>query len=58
MRCAFETFDISKFVFGTDYPHVPGGLGPFVETLRAAGLSAEDLARVSRHNAAGLLGIG
>jgi len=58
MRCAFETFDISKFVFGTDYPHVPGGLRPFVETLRAAGLSAEDLARVSRHNAAELLGIG
>ena len=58
MRCAFETFDISKFTFGTDYPHVPGGLRPFVETLRAAGLSAEDLARVSRHNAAELLGIG
>ena len=58
MRCAFETFDISKFVFGTDYPHVPGGLRPFVETLEAAGLSPADLARVSRHNAAGLLGIG
>ncbi len=58
MRCAFETFDISKFVFGTDYPHVPGGLRPFVETLEAAGLSPEDLAKVRRHNAAGLLGIG
>lgn len=58
MRCAFETFDISKFVFGTDYPHVPGGLRPFVETLEAAGLSPADLARVSRHNAAALLGIG
>lgn len=58
MRCAFETFNISKFVFGTDYPHVPGGLRPFVETLEAAGLSPEDLASVSRHNAAALLGIG
>ena len=57
MRCAFETFDISKFVFGTDYPHVPGGLRVFVEALEAAGLPAEDLARVSRHNAAELLGI-
>jgi len=57
MRCAFETFDISQFLFGTDYPHVPGGLRAFVETLEAAGLPAEDLARVSRHNAAELLGI-
>ena len=57
MRCAFETFDISKFVFGTDYPHVPGGLRPFVETLEAAGLPPEDLAKVRRQNAAGLLGI-
>jgi aminocarboxymuconate-semialdehyde decarboxylase len=57
MRCAFETFDISKFVFGTDYPHVPGGLQPFVETLGAAGLSPENLAKVRRHNAADLLGI-
>ena len=58
MRCAFETFDISKFTFGTDYPHVPGGLRIFVDALEAAGLPAEDLARVSRHNAAELLGIG
>ena len=58
MRCAFETFDIAKFEFGTDYPHVPGGLRPFVETLEAAGLPPDDLAAVSRHNATALLGIG
>ena len=58
MRCAFETFPVSQFVFGTDYPHVPGALRVFVETLEAAGLPPEDLARVSRHNAAALLGIG
>ena len=57
MRCAFETFPVSQFVFGTDYPHVPGALRVFVATLEAAGLSAEDLARVSRHNAVELLGI-
>ena len=57
MRCAFETFPASQFVFGTDYPHVPGALAVFTETLEAAGLAAEDLARVHRHNAAGLLGI-
>lgn len=58
IRCAFDTFDISKFVFGTDYPHVPGGLRVFVEALEAAGLPAEDLAKVRRHNAVELLGIG
>ncbi|MCE2532128.1 MAG: amidohydrolase [Acidimicrobiia bacterium] len=57
MRCAFETFDIGQFVFGTDYPHVPGGMTAFVQALDAAGLSAADLARVGRHNAAALLGI-
>lgn len=58
MRCAFETFDISRFVFGTDYPHVPGGLRVFVEALEAAGLTPDDLAAVRRHNAAALLGVG
>ena len=57
MRCAFETFPASQFVFGTDYPHVPGALAVFVETLTAAGLSADDLAKVSRHNAVELLGL-
>lgn len=58
MRCAFETLPVSQFVFGTDYPHVPGALGVFVETLEAAGLPPDDLARVRRHNAAALLGLG
>lgn len=29
LRCALETFDAKQFVFGTDFPHVPGGLEPF-----------------------------
>jgi aminocarboxymuconate-semialdehyde decarboxylase len=33
LRCALETFDVSQFVFGTDYPHVPGGLGPFTSLV-------------------------
>ena len=57
MKCAFATFDPGQFVFGTDYPHVPGGLQVFVDTLRAAGLSAEDEARVGHRNAASLLGL-
>ena len=57
MKCAFATFDPGQFVFGTDYPHVPGGLQVFVDTLKAAGLSAEDEARIGRGNAVELLGI-
>lgn len=58
MRCAFSTFDPSQFVFGTDYPHIPGGLRIFVETLQGAGLSPTDAERVGYRNAATLLGIG
>ena len=57
MRCAFATFDPGQFVFGTDYPHVPGGLQIFVDTLRAASLSPADQARVAHQNAATLLDI-
>lgn len=57
MRCAFATFDPGQFVFGTDYPHVPGGLQIFVDTLRAASLSPSDQARVAHQNATTLLNI-
>jgi predicted TIM-barrel fold metal-dependent hydrolase len=57
MRCAFATFGPQQFVFGTDYPHVPGDLGVFAETLRAAGLSPDDQARVEHLNARTLLGL-
>lgn len=40
-----------------DYHHVPGGLQIFVDTLRAAGLSPADQARVAHQNAATLLNI-
>ncbi|HEY4277354.1 MAG TPA: amidohydrolase family protein [Conexibacter sp.] len=33
MRCALETFDAGQFVFGTDYPHVPGGMRPFAQLV-------------------------
>jgi predicted TIM-barrel fold metal-dependent hydrolase len=58
MRCAFDTFAPSQFVFGTDYPHVPGGLGVFVETLHAAGLTPDDLRKISYENAKNLLDLG
>jgi aminocarboxymuconate-semialdehyde decarboxylase len=36
MKCAFETFEPEQLLFGTDYPHVPGGLQVFVDTFDAA----------------------
>jgi aminocarboxymuconate-semialdehyde decarboxylase len=57
LRCAIETFGPDRFVFGTDYPHVPGGLQVFVDTLGAAGLTGDELARVGRGTAADLLGL-
>ena len=50
LRCAFDTFDPAQFLFGTDYPHVPGALGVFVEAFEAA-------ARASELDAAALEGI-
>ena len=57
LRCAFETLGHERFVFGTDYPHVPGGLQVFVDTLEQAGLDAEAHAAVANGTAARLLGI-
>ena len=57
MRCAFDTFGADQFVFGTDYPHVPGGLQVFVDTLRTVELSAADADLVEHGTAARLLGI-
>jgi aminocarboxymuconate-semialdehyde decarboxylase len=57
LRCAFSTFGSGRFVFGTDYPHVPGGLGVFAEALRAAGLAPDEEVGVEHLNARELLGL-
>jgi predicted TIM-barrel fold metal-dependent hydrolase len=33
IRCAIETYGQDRLVFGSDYPHVPGGTGPYIEAL-------------------------
>jgi aminocarboxymuconate-semialdehyde decarboxylase len=57
IRCAFETFPVSQFVFGTDFPHVPGGMERFTQALRDSGLGPEELAQVEWKTAARLLGL-
>lgn len=49
LTCALRTFGARQFLFGTDYPHVPGGLRPFVDLLDDAGLD-EDGRRLLAHD--------
>lgn len=33
IQCAVDTYGSERLVFGSDYPHVPGGTGPYLEAL-------------------------
>ena len=57
LRCAVDTFGPDCLVFGSDYPHVPGGITRFVEVLKGAGMGPGDLEKVARTNAAPLVGL-
>ena len=57
LRCALDTFGPEQLMFGTDYPHVPGGLDIFVQTLRGARLGSEESDKVEWRNAAEALGL-
>lgn len=36
LSCTLSNFSAEQLLFGTDYPHVPGGLTAFVDTVKAA----------------------
>jgi predicted TIM-barrel fold metal-dependent hydrolase len=57
LRCALETFGADQIVFGSDYPHVPGGIDRFVDVLNSVGMSEEELSTVGRRTAARLVGM-
>ena len=57
LRCAVDTLGTERLVFGSDYPHVPGGIDRFVTVLNSVGLSADELAMIGRGTAAGLIGL-
>ncbi|HXY44269.1 MAG TPA: amidohydrolase family protein, partial [Acidimicrobiales bacterium] len=57
LRCAVDTLSADRLLFGTDYPHVPGGLEVFVKTLESIGLTPEELHAVGSSNARRLLRI-
>jgi len=57
LRCALDTLGPEQLVFGSDYPHVPGGIDRFVDILNSVGMSAEELEMVGRRNALDLIGV-
>ena len=57
LRCAFDTFAASQFVFGSDYPHAPGGLSVFVRALGEVNLSQEAEEQVTWRTASRLFGL-
>jgi predicted TIM-barrel fold metal-dependent hydrolase len=57
LRCTLETLSVDQIVFGSDYPHVPGGIDRFVDVLKSVGLSDDDFATIGRTTAARLIGV-
>lgn len=41
IRCAVETMGLDRLVFGSDFPHIPGGVQPFVDALDETGATGE-----------------
>lgn len=57
LRCALDTFGADRLVFGSDYPHVPGGIDRFVTVLNSVGLSEDDLRAIGWETAGRLIGM-
>jgi predicted TIM-barrel fold metal-dependent hydrolase len=57
LRCAVDTLGSDRLVFGSDYPHVPGGIDRFVTVLNSIGLADEELAAIGQKTGAALIGM-
>lgn len=55
LRCAVETLGLERLVFGSDFPHVPGGTQPYLEALDAIEMDPEQEERLLVGNAQTLL---
>lgn len=42
IRCFCDTVGADRLVYGSDYPHVPGGPGPFINALDEVGATADE----------------
>jgi predicted TIM-barrel fold metal-dependent hydrolase len=52
-----DTLGSDRLVFGSDYPHVPGGIDRFVTVLNSIGLAEEELAAIGQKTGAALIGM-
>jgi aminocarboxymuconate-semialdehyde decarboxylase len=57
LRCAVDTLGADRLLFGSDYPHVPGGIDRFVDVLNSIGLSEDELSAIGRTTATRLLAL-
>lgn len=55
IRCATDTLGVERLVFGSDYPHVPGGVGPFLEALDESRSDGEEREQILHGRARRLL---
>lgn len=46
LRCTCETIGVDRLVFGSDYPHIPGGTRPYLQAVEQLGLGAADRTEV------------
>lgn len=46
IQCAIDTLGSNRLVFGSDYPHVPGGTGPYLEALEPFALDSKERTRI------------
>ena len=46
LRCTVETMGADRLVFGSDYPHIPAGCGPFLQAVRDLGLPGNRQAEI------------
>lgn len=53
--CARDTLGGDRLVFGSDYPHIPAGSGPYIEALDALDFTEEDFRAVIAGRARALL---
>ncbi len=58
ITCTLANFSEQQLLFGTDYPHVPGGLAAFVNTVKAATSDEATRSLIFHGNAERLIGRG
>lgn len=58
IRCAADTLGWDRLVFGSDYPHVPGGTQPYIDVLESFDLGPEERADLLGIRARSLLDAG